>query len=514
MKVTKLRVVIAVLITGTFSFIGCEEDKSLDLTGDIGTLTDNEGNTYDWIGIGTQIWMAENLKTTTYNDGTSIDLISDEDDWEYTTSGAYCRTSSVYGTLYNGYAATSRKLCPDGWHVPSDEEWTTLENYLTKHGHRGTEGKALKSTSGWENNGNGSDNFGFTALPSGFRQSTGHLGNTGTNGSWWSDTESKNIRALLDDGCDTVVHRNEDMTYGGSVRCVKGSGIPLAAFSVDTTEIKGGESVSFTDNSTRNPQSWLWDFGDGTSATEQNPTHTYDSLGIFTISLTVSNTYGSDTKTLNEYLIVSNIDYGSVTDYDGNIYLTVNIGTQTWMAKNLKVTTYNDGNPINYVSDADDWITADAAYCYYDNNKTLCDSAQYGALYNHNALETGKLCPTGWHVATEAEWTTLEKYIINDGHEDYGTTLKAGSGWNSDENFVGKGTNDYGFSALPGGHRYNKSGNFDKAGYSGWWWCGDDAVANNKEASICHLNYSQDFLLYSSANKLQGMSVRCIKDSE
>ena len=100
----------------------------------------------------------------------------------------------------------------------------------------------------------------------------------------------------------------------------------------------------------------------------------------------------------------------TATDIDGNVYHTVTIGTQIWMVENLKTTRYNDGSPIPFVTDSSSWSNLTTpGYCWYNNDTT--NKNTYGALYNWFAVNTGKLAPTGWHVPTDDEWTTLTTYL-------------------------------------------------------------------------------------------------------
>ena len=133
-------------------------------------------NTYGVVEIGDQCWFAENLRTTVYADGSAIPEVTDNTAWSGLSTGARCdydndaSNVATYGRMYNWYAASdAAELCPTGWHVPTDEEWTALETYVGANGHSGAEGAALKSTSGWNNSGNGTDDFGFSALPGGYR---------------------------------------------------------------------------------------------------------------------------------------------------------------------------------------------------------------------------------------------------------------------------------------------------------------------------------------------------------
>ena len=198
-----LTILMLALASTLLIFTACEKDEDDDPATDeptnfnYGSVTDIDGNEYKTIQIGDQEWMAENLKTTTYNDGTSIDLATDNTDWANNTTDAYCwydndqaQYAETYGALYNGYAVNTGNLCPSGWHVPTDAEWTALEDYIASDGHSGSEGTALKATSGWNNDGNGTDDYGFTALPGGTRSHNGPFVNIGFSGLWWSATES------------------------------------------------------------------------------------------------------------------------------------------------------------------------------------------------------------------------------------------------------------------------------------------------------------------------------------
>ncbi|MDD4729737.1 MAG: FISUMP domain-containing protein, partial [Dysgonamonadaceae bacterium] len=111
----------------------------------------------------------------------------------------------------------------------------------------------------------------------------------------------------------------------------------------------------------------------------------------------------------------------TVTDIDDNVYHTVTIGTQVWMVENLKTTKYNDGTSIPLVSDGTAWSNlATPGYCFYNND--AANKSTYGALYNWFTVNTNKLAPTGWHVPTDAESTTLENYLIANGFNYDGTT--------------------------------------------------------------------------------------------
>lgn len=299
---------------------------------------------------------------------------------------------------------------------------------------------------------------------------------------------------------------------------------PVAAFSANKTSLIEGESVQFTDQSTNEPTGWQWDFGDDSTSTSQNPSHTYTTAGTYEVSLTVTNTTGSDSETKSGYItvITNGGETGTVTDIEGNVYKTITIGTQEWMAENLKTTKYNDGTSIPLVTGVTEWSNLTTpGYCWYDNDETTYKDT-YGALYNWYTVNTDKLCPSGWHVPTDTEWTELENYLIANGYNYDGTTtgnkigksLVATSGWNSSSG-VGDVGNDQssnnatGFSAFPGGYRYY-DGNFRNVGDSGYWWSSSESSTSN--AYSRYLHYYRNYLGRYDHRKHYGFSVRCLRD--
>lgn len=196
------------------------------------SITDADGNVYSSVTIGTQEWMSENLRTTKYSDGTAIPNVTDDTDWENLSTGAWChydndssQYEAAYGKLYNWHAVNTNKLCPTGWHVPTDSEWTVLTDYLASDGHSGAEGKALKATSGWNSGGNGTDDYGFLGLPGGNRATNdGNFYYIGSFGYWWSSSQTNTSNAWnrnMDDGNDSVNRYYDDKRYGFSVRCLR-----------------------------------------------------------------------------------------------------------------------------------------------------------------------------------------------------------------------------------------------------------------------------------------------------
>jgi uncharacterized protein (TIGR02145 family) len=206
---------------------------------------------------------------------------------------------------------------------------------------------------------------------------------------------------------------------------------------------------------------------------------------------------------------------GIVSDIEGNLYNTVVIGTQTWMAENLKTTKYNDGSSIPLLADSLTWtFSTSPGYCWYNNNENEYKTT-YGALYNLYSINTGKLCPIGWHVSTKVEWETLMTYLGGSNFaggklKEIGTTHWISPNYGA--------TNESGFTGLPGGSRtitVSSSGNsskFSGLGTFGSWW-GITTTSGREVFSLLNdeglVFYSRPWLSYSPSN---GFSVRCIKE--
>ncbi|MBU1014205.1 MAG: hypothetical protein KKG99_14500 [Bacteroidetes bacterium] len=710
------------------------------LGGGTGNVTDVEGNVYQTVTIGTQVWMVENLKTTKYQDNTSIPLVTDNAAWSNLITPGYswynndAVNKATYGALYNWYTVNTGNLCPTGWHVPTNTEWTTLTSYL---GGTSIAGGKLKETgtSHWLSPNTGATNeTGFSAVPGGDRNDlTGRFYNIGFGGNWWSSSETGTEYAwsrgmgYYDSDVYVSSYRKQS---GLSVRCIKGDNYPqqipvlttttptiISAGSVQsggnitsdggavvtsrgvcwstsqnpttenskttngtgtgifTSTITGltvgatyyirayatnsigtayGNQISttitaiiptitttsltaitsttatsggnITDdggaavtargvcwNTSQNPTIADSKTTDGTGtgiftssitgltpgatyyirayatnsigtaygnqmsttiaaiiptittinvtditsttassggnitsdggapvtvrgvcwSTNQNPT-TADSktsdgtgTGIFTSSLTglivgttynlrayatnlVGTVYGNVISfhiQISEIIFNPNITYGTVTDTVGNVYKTIIIGTQTWMAENLRTTRYKNNLSIPLVTDHITWSNkTNSAYCWFNNDAATYKST-YGALYNWYTVNTGDLCPTGWHVPTDDEWTTLTTYL--GGISVAGGKLKetGTSHWLSPNTGA---TNETGFSAVPGGYRGDTGLFFYSGREGGFWW---SSTTSNTSAAWYRIMYFGGYNVgrnYDS--KKDGASVRCIKD--
>lgn len=195
-----------------------------------GVVWDKDGNSYNTVIIGTQTWMAENLKTTKYNDNTSIPYLTDNTTWNGLSTAAFCyydndiNNSIPYGAMYNWFAIETGKLCPVGWHVPSESEFLTLETYLGGSSIAGGKLKEIGTTN-WQTPNTGATNeSGFFGLPGGTRGDYGTFYYLGTNGTWWTSTNvdaanSRSFNLFYNSGSSSII--NHQTNIGFSVRCIK-----------------------------------------------------------------------------------------------------------------------------------------------------------------------------------------------------------------------------------------------------------------------------------------------------
>jgi len=380
--------------------------------------------------IGDQVWMTENL--------------------DYNVSGSKCYENNeancaIYGRLYN--YSTAMTVCPSGWHIPTDAEWTKLTDFVGTS----TAGIKLKSKSRWNSNGNGTDNYEFTALPGGLGNADGTFSGIGDYGYWWSSANA--YYRYMYYGYEYVGRENGAATILRSVRCVQNS---------SSSSAPSSSSLASSSSSS---------------------------------------------------IISSNVVYGTPVTYGGQTYQTVVIGTQTWFQLNL-----------NYA--------AEGSKCYNDDPAN-CD--KYGRLYNWvtamalpdscerkecaslvGAKHKG-ICPSGWHIPSKDEWTTLEDFV--GGKETAGKYLKATIGWNNCGNSRSdayKCEDTFGFSALPSGC-YRLYSSCYGAGSFGYWWI--NSFTSRIRDNLASYHYSRDInsISYNTVCTLNTdetylYSVRCLKD--
>ena len=545
---------------------------------DAPTVTDIDNNTYNTVQIGQQCWMKENLRTTHYSNGTSIILGSGISTTTACRYYPYYNQSIVptYGYLYNwlavmgGSSSSSANpsgvqgICPVGWHVPSDAEWTQLTDYVSNQSQYvcGSDStyiaKALASITGWNstsytcavgNNPNSNNATGFSALPAG-------IYNNGydyveTYADFWCATAYNNDDAYVRDlnyYYADVYRDHISKSYGLSVRCVRNEGdsstqLPIvtttAASNITANSATCGGNITSDGGATVTARGVCW-------STSQNPTtadsHTTDGsgTGIFTSSitgLTVGNTYhvrayatnSAGTAYGNEVIFsLPCTGAATVTDIDNNIYNTVQIGQQCWMKENLRTTRYADGTSIALGSST----STSTAYRYYPDNNSS-NVATYGYLYNWKAVMGNSssssanpsgvqgICPTGWHVPSDAEWTQLTNYVSSQSQyvcvcaNNYiAKALASTIGWNSSSSTcctVGNDpstNNETGFSALPAAG-YSDPSESSGFGYFTYFWSTTD---DGYWAYCRKIDYNNSGVSTSYPDKSFGFSVRCVRD--
>jgi uncharacterized protein (TIGR02145 family) len=254
-----------------------------------------------------------------------------------------------------------------------------------------------------------------------------------------------------------------------------------------------------------------------------------DSNGYSTINAAYFDTDGSGTvdvpdlmNLLSAYgvVVAQAFTCGDPVSYQGYDYATVLIGDQCWFAENLRSENYNNGDAIPAALSDSDWSsTTSGATAVYGEGSSSCNSDspdidacdplqslnEYGRLYNWYAVDDSRgLCPIGWHVPTDGEWTVMEGFL--GGSSVAGDQMKTTYGWNGG----GNGTNSSGFSGLPGGFRYY-DGIFDLAGYTGYWW---SSSPSGFSAWLRYLDYSEEDVNRFNGNQTFGFSVRCVRDAE
>jgi uncharacterized protein (TIGR02145 family) len=234
------------------------------------------------------------------------------------------------------------------------------------------------------------------------------------------------------------------------------------------------------------------------------------SVGNALFSLTIAGQVCSVSMVVQEKPSTIGIPGPNITDAENNTYKTVTIGTQTWMAENLKVSKYSDGTAIPNITDNTQWYQlSTGAWSYYNND--VANNAKYGKLYNWYAVSkisngNKNVCPTGWHVPTDAEWTVLTEYlggssVAGGKMKEVGTTS-----WNSPNTDA---TNTSLFTGLPGGYR-NSIGYYSDFGLYGYWWGFTEYDTGN--AWYRYLDNDDGNADRDNSVKRNGLSVRCLRD--
>lgn len=201
----------------------------------------------------------------------------------------------------------------------------------------------------------------------------------------------------------------------------------------------------------------------------------------------------------------------TISDVEGNIYKTIQIGDQLWMAENLRTTRLNNGIRIPQLQIDAVWESTEyPGYCWFNNDTT--NKSIYGALYNYYAINTDKLCPIGWHIPSEAEWTELIDYIGRDGKEGIKLKEQGSKHWEIPEwtSSADSATNITGFTALPAGTRDFHSSEAESMRFDG---LGRLTQYGSSDGSGIYLDVNSG-ISRSNTSKNAGISIRCIKDKK
>jgi uncharacterized protein (TIGR02145 family) len=451
---------------------------------------ERDGKKYVYTQIGNQTWMAENLNYAASDSRCGSTLSG---------TGSAIEADAVacdaYGRLYNW--ATAYEVCPKGWYLPSDEEWNALENTV---GGRSNAGTKLKTTSGWTGGTyttiDGTDEYGFSALPGGYGYigslSGGILYNVGVSGYWWSATQINDSYArywYMSASNRHVSLSNDPKSYLYSVRCVRDSSVP------SSSSVVSSSSSSFVVPSSSS-----------VAPSSSSVVPSSSSIAPSSSSVVPSS---------------SSVASGTFTDSrDNKTYKWVKIGTQTWMAENL-----------NYDATGSRCVGTSGTSGVLVSSGGRCDT--YGRLYNWNTAMAGTttssanpsgrrgVCPAGWHLPSDAEWDVLYRFVDVACHDgdgwgycEAGSYLKTTSGWSTGSAVSGNGTDKYGFSALPGGRGSADPpggyGNFNEVGRDGNWWSATESSTG--AAYSRNMSYYDERANWNSRSKSILYSVRCVQD--
>jgi uncharacterized protein (TIGR02145 family) len=473
-----------------------------------GTFTDaRDGKTYKTVKMSDgKRWMAENLN---YKAGES---------WCYNDDSSNC---AKYGRMYDW--ETAMTACPAGWRLSTYKDWDDLElavggdKMTNKDGsvYWGGAGKKLKAKSGWNDfcgnngkkpckSGNGTDDFGFSALPGGVSDGDGD-GNIGVVAGWWTATapNGENVRICgLRSDTDNLINQREGINKRDvfSARCVQVEDAHAVTVLRNGAKAKNGGSHAAGDTVTITA---------GTAPTGKRFKR-WTSANRDVVFADARNATTAFIMPANNVTVTAHFDTpvvvvksGAVDDSrDDQKYKTVIIGGRMWTAENL-----------NYE-------TPEGSWCY-DGDNGNC--AKYGRLYNKKAA--AKACPAGWLLPTRYEWGDLmqtvggrcdisdDKNILLKERKWYGAdkALKTKSGWDGNRGKNNNGTDDYGFSALPGGY-FNSDGFFADIGTSASWWTSSGPAFDHSTYGI-NIYYRKDFVQEKFYFDEMGFSVRCIRDT-
>lgn len=525
------------------------------------TIVDARDNqVYEVVQIGTQKWLARNLN---YNDGKG--KCPSEKNSLCEKYGRLYNASSIIKAHKNDKASgdqeiydSLRALCPEGWHVPFKSEWKVLKDYVASHSKKGEVGKNLKSTDGWFGAdsmvvdskdsihfavASGNDPYGFNALPAGICR--GSVCNVHDNAYFWgiADTVRESFATMLVGY--VLSFENDDFVVDGninylnnprvSVRCIEGD--RREAY-FDSTSLRNSKEILEDDASSSSeevePSEGSEKSTDGDEESSKDSTvkssssvmassdsvaKSSSSIAASSASVVVKGKYDCSvyncvtTEYLNQTMLAAG-EYGELLDTrDDQVYRTIKIGSQKWMAQNLnynyKVGGSSYGN-LCYGGKSDNcskygklytWGAAmDSAGVFTTRSK----GCGRGKICSPTYLVRG-ICPEGWHLPDTTEWNALLKYI--GGETSSAKKLKAASSWTTGY----AGTDDYGFSALPTGNCPSSSECTDITKSTDIWSSTDySTIGAYYRYTFVDARYPNNMIL-DYQNKSTARPIRCIE---
>lgn len=501
------------------------EDKTT--ANEDGSITDErDGQTYKIVQIGSQIWMAENLKY--YKNISALCYDNNSQNCEkygrlYSWATAMDSVGSFSSDGLNcGYerlcepAFPVRGICPHGWHLPTEADFKVLINYVGND----NAAKKLKSSNGWPSLADGTDDYGFSALPSGEFVLGFKYDNMGKKVSFWAAEEDHGSWGKI-----LEIEYDYDKTFltrtfknsAVSIRCLKDTTIVISSSSKDllsssnssdAKKIVSSSSLVLSSASIKQSSSSVAINKSSSSSLVQSSSSVISSSSSCSKVIEESSSSsidGWDWNVSKEARLNSDIVYDSIIDErDQQVYKIVTIGTQTWMAENLN---YAGPEVLN------------SRWCY-ENKEDYCKVT--GSLYHWGNNIT--YCPSGWHVPTDEEWLTLVKFVSDStyqfgssiGYAMAGRRLKSTSGW-----LVDNGSDDYGFSLIPAGIANGQSDYVEPYYKQVFFGLGEFSQfytsSKSREYGLCW-SFEGDDVRHSSTSsfcsgdRYYGASIRCIKD--
>ncbi|MBP6978492.1 MAG: hypothetical protein KBB71_09275 [Lentimicrobiaceae bacterium] len=513
------------------------------------------GRTYNTIKIGDQCWLKENLNVGTMIISNSGEPLQTDND----LMEKYCFDNdtlkcTIYGGLYQwneamqyDSTAGAQGICPQGWHIPCDQEWKVLEAHADSQypfgdpvwdqdWWRGLDaGGHLKDTTAtlWNSPNTGATNkYGFTALPGGTRNDiTGLFDELGQSAYFWTSTRTDldfTVLRLMDYLHGSILRYSFGYEHSGySVRCIRGCYPQPTQASAGPDQIDIPGTITTLAGNTPEYGTGIWHIVTGTGGTitdALNPTSGFQGQidSTYFLTWTISNDCGSMVDTV-QISFVFNCGDPLTDPRDGQSYATVLVGTQCWMAENLNIGIRINSTDQGYQQTDNDTIEK---YCY-DNDPAKC--IVYGALYEwpeamQYITQDGAqgICPPNWHIPTDSEWKTLTGTVdsvfpVGDPEwnklgwcgSDAGGNLKETDYIHWDQPNTGA-TNASGFTGLPGGYRNIYDGGFSELSLLGTFW--SSTLADTVSVWSRYLNYNDARVSRFPCDKVDGFSVRCVKE--